>query len=102
MLGKFWTYSLGAALLLAAPSAAATFTVTNMADSGPGSLRWAITQANLTPGPDVIQFAIPGPGVQTITPLSALPALTDPRGVFIDGFTQPGSGAGGAGGSGGL
>lgn len=92
---KISTFSLGLALLVGSPLAAATFTVTNTADSGPGSLRDALTLANLTPGPDVIHFAIPGVGVQTIVPLSALPALTDPSGVFIDGFTQPGAGPGG-------
>src|SRR5437870_4605068 len=34
-----------------------TFTVTNLADSGTGSLRAAITAANANPGPDTIQFA---------------------------------------------
>src|SRR5262249_23482280 len=35
-----------------------------------------------------IDFAIPGTGVQTITPLSPLPALT--TSILIDGFSQPG------------
>ena len=35
-----------------------------------------------------IDFAIPGAGVQTIAPVSPLPAITDP--VLIDGTTQPG------------
>ena len=34
-----------------------TFTVDNLADSGPGSLRAAITAANANPGADVIAFA---------------------------------------------
>ncbi|HVS39628.1 MAG TPA: hypothetical protein VMS17_28990 [Gemmataceae bacterium] len=34
-----------------------TFTVTNLADSGPGSLRAAITAANAHPGADAIDFA---------------------------------------------
>jgi hypothetical protein len=70
----------------------ATFTVTNTADSGTGSLRDAITQANNTSGADVIDFAIPGAGVHTITPASALPTITDP--LTIDGTTQPGWAAG--------
>ena len=78
------------AVLASAPSApAATFTVTTIADSGPGSLRQAILSANGHPGADVIAFAIPGPGVHTIAPLSELPAVTDP--VTIDGYTQAGS-----------
>jgi hypothetical protein len=42
---------------------AATFTVTNTFDSGAGSLRQAILDANATFGNDDIAFAIPGPGV---------------------------------------
>jgi hypothetical protein len=34
-----------------------TFTVLNLADSGPGSLRAAITVANSSPGADTINFA---------------------------------------------
>jgi hypothetical protein len=86
--------ALGLALLLGSPLAAATFTVTNTFDSGPGSLRDAILLANANPGPDLITFSIPGPGPHTITPLSCLPALWDP-GTTIDGFTQPGAAPGG-------
>jgi uncharacterized repeat protein (TIGR01451 family) len=66
----------------------ATFTVNNTADSGTGSLRQAILDANGNAGPDVIDFSIPGSGVQTIMPASALPTITDP--VTIDAKTQPG------------
>jgi hypothetical protein len=34
-----------------------TFTVVNLADSGPGSLRQAVLDANATPGADLIRFA---------------------------------------------
>lgn len=68
---------------------AATYTVTTTADSGPGSLRQAILDANANPGADTIAFNIPGGGVQTITPLTALPDITET--VTIDGYTQPGS-----------
>jgi hypothetical protein len=68
---------------------AATFTVTNTNDSGAGSLRQAILDANATPGADTIVFNIPGQGVQTISPLTPLPPLTDSAGVTIDGYTQP-------------
>jgi hypothetical protein len=56
----------------------AVFTVTNTADSGDGSLRQAITDANATPIPQsaTILFDIPGSGVQTIKPLSELPDIT--------------------------
>ena len=70
-------------------SRAATFTVTNMDDSGAGSLRQAILDSNATAGQkDTIAFNIPGTGVRTITPRSSLPLITDP--VIIDGTTQPG------------
>ncbi|HWC65813.1 MAG TPA: hypothetical protein VG777_07005 [Thermoanaerobaculia bacterium] len=72
-----------------AAASAATYTVTTTADSGPGSLRQAITNANGHSGADVIAFAIAGSGAHTIAPLSELPALTDT--VTIDGYTQPGS-----------
>ena len=66
-----------------------TFLVTNTADSGPGSLRQAILDSNAATGAtNTIDFDIPGSGVQTIAPLSALPAITKP--VLIDGFSQPG------------
>ena len=65
------------------------FPVTTTADSGPGSLRQAILDSNTASGgTNTIDFAIPGQGVQTISPLSSLPAITNP--VLIDGFTQPG------------
>ncbi len=68
-------------------SAASTFTVTNAQDSGPGSLRQAILDANANAGPDVINFSI-GSLQQTIVLASLLPVITDP--VTIDGWTQPG------------
>ena len=67
-----------------------TFLVTNINDSGPGSLRSAIEMANSRPGLDVISFDIPDPGrPRTIEPLTPLPAITDP--LTLDGYTQPGS-----------
>jgi hypothetical protein len=56
------------------------------ADSGPGTLRQAILDANAAPGRDTIAFAI-ADGARTIRPTSALPAILDP--VTIDGTTQP-------------
>ena len=82
-----------AATLLAAtgPIAAATFTVTSTADSGAGSLRQAITDANGAADADTIAFNIAGAGVHTIVLGSALPFVTDV--ATIDGYTQPGSAA---------
>lgn len=74
--------------LVIVTQSAATFTVTNTNDSGPGSLRQAILDANANPGADTIAFNIPGSGLQTIELSSALPTITDP--VTIDGTTQPG------------
>ncbi len=56
-----------------APVHAASFTVTTTVDSGPGSLRQALTDANLAPGPDTITFAVSG----TIVLDSPLPAVAD-------------------------
>jgi hypothetical protein len=75
-----------------APSVlATTFTVTSTDDSGAGSLRQAILDANGNAGADTIAFNIAGGGVHTIAPASALPTITDD--VTIDGYTQPGSSA---------
>jgi titin len=64
--------------------------VTNTSNSGPGSLRQAIIDANVTLAPDNIKFAIPGSGPHTINiTTQALPSIIRP--VVIDGFTQPGS-----------
>ncbi len=57
---------------------AATFTVTSTADTGPGSLRFCMQDANGFAGPDIIEFA---PGVTgTIHLTSPLPALLSPDG----------------------
>jgi IPT/TIG domain/S-layer homology domain len=74
--------------LCAASASATTYTVTNTADSGAGSLRQAITDANTNGGTDTIAFNIPGSGVHTINVPTALPTITSP--VIIDGTTQPG------------
>ena len=86
--------SSGLWLAVSAGIDAATFTVTNTDDAGPGSLRQAIIAANAVPSPNVpdqISFDIPGSGVRTITVVTQLPPLTDP--VIIDGYTQPGASA---------
>jgi parallel beta-helix repeat protein len=66
----------------------AIYSVLNNGDSGPGSLRQAIIDANTGPGQDLIAFGISGTGVQTISLQTALPQITDP--VTIDAGTQPG------------
>ena len=71
------------------------FTVTNTADSGPGSLRQAIIEANNRIGADSILFNIPIPdlnydntlGIWSIRPDSALTYITDDS-TTIDGTSQ--------------
>ncbi len=63
------------------------YTVTTTADSGSGSLRCAIAQADAGDVPAIIEFAI-GTGQQTIDVLSPLPSITVP--LTIDGMSQPG------------
>ena len=77
-------------VLLRQCTAQQIFTVTNTNDSGPGSLREAILGANANAGQnDTIVFNIPGAGVHTISPTSALPDITDSVNIF--GYTQPGA-----------
>jgi hypothetical protein len=73
-----------AAVVLASPAWAATYTVTNNADSGAGSLRQAIVDANATTGvADTINFDLGS--AATITLTSSLPPITDGAGLTIDG-----------------
>ena len=66
----------------------ATFTVTNVSDSGAGSFRQAILDANGGSGINTIAFNIPGSGVHSIAPASPLPTVSNP--AIIDATTQPG------------
>jgi hypothetical protein len=72
---------------------AATFIVTSNADSGPGTLREAITMANANGSTltDTIVFNIAdvSEAGRTIIPMSELPNLSSK--IIIDGSTQPGS-----------
>jgi hypothetical protein len=82
----------GAVLLGLLPVLAesAVFTVTTTAASGAGSLDAAISAANMAPGADTIQFAIPGVGVQTLAaPAAGYRQIIDD--VVINGYSQPGS-----------
>ena len=70
--------------------------VTNTSDdvNTTGSLPNAITASNTALNnnpyfPNVIEFQIPGTGLQTIELSSELPEITEP--VVIDGYSQPGS-----------
>ncbi len=74
-------------------------TIVNTNDSGQGSLREFIENANalsntnlaqagMTAGIETSIFQIPGAGPFSIQPATALPTVTDP--VVLDGTTQPG------------
>jgi len=80
------------------PGTADIYWVTATADTGNGSLRWAITSANANPGNDSIRFNIPTsdpgyvsgpPSYWSIAPDSALPIISDA--VSINGYTQSGA-----------
>lgn len=79
-------------LLLTASTATglsgATFTVININNSGSGSFRQALLDANASPGADQIAFQIPGTGPFTLNPATAFPTITEP--VSIDATTQAG------------
>jgi len=72
----------------------ATLVVNSTNDPGTGicdlaecTLREAINLANANADATTINFAIPGEGVRTISPTSALPTITTT--VIIDGYSQP-------------
>jgi autotransporter-associated beta strand protein len=69
-------------VVLSAPGFAQTFSVTNAADSGAGSLRQAILNANAYGGNATINI---NAGVGTIRLASALPILSNPNGTRING-----------------
>ena len=74
-------------ILLALPGTAQqTFTVTTTADSGTGSLRDALTQANATAAPDSIAFAIDGGGSYQEIFLQSSLLVSAP--VTLEGSTQ--------------
>ncbi len=75
---RLWFVLIGLATTLRA----ATITVTTTNDSGPGSLRDAITQANASAGADTIVFNLAA-GQQTISVSSNLPQITET--LIIDG-----------------
>ncbi len=64
-----------------------TYTVSTTADSGVGSLRQAIIDANANGGADNISFSIAGAGPHTIALSTALPIISET--VTIDGTTEP-------------
>ena len=75
------------AALLTTSVWAATFTVTNTSDSGAGSLRQAILDANTAPGADTITFSIGSGGAKLITPASLLGVRLPSTTQTIDGVS---------------
>jgi len=77
------------AVVVTMPPIPSSVVVTNINDSGPGSLRQAILDANSGACPSVciISFSITPSGPQAITPATPLPSITA-AGVQIDGTTQ--------------
>ena len=61
----------------------------NINDTGIGTLRWAIDQANTDDDTDYIDFSIAGSGPHRIVPTLVLPSIDQP--IFIDGYSQEGS-----------
>ncbi|HKH16824.1 MAG TPA: Calx-beta domain-containing protein [Solirubrobacteraceae bacterium] len=70
----------------AGSAAAATFDVTSVGDSGAGTLRQAILDANAAAGPDTVHFDIGALG-GVISPESPLPAINEA--LTIDGTSDP-------------
>ncbi len=66
-----------------------TLVVTSNANSGPGTLRQAILDANVTPNEESIAFDIGGDCPRFIALATPLPTISAT--LTIDGFTQPGS-----------
>lgn len=88
--------SLAATLACPAAALATTFVVTSTTDSGPGSLRQAMLDANAAQitgstacAPHVIAFDIPGAGTRTIRPVSPLPVVD--IAINFNGYSQPGA-----------
>lgn len=55
------------------------------------TLRAALTEANAAGDRAIINFGMPGTGARVLEIGSALPALTNPAGIVIDGYSQPGT-----------
>ncbi|HOW97074.1 MAG TPA: right-handed parallel beta-helix repeat-containing protein [Kiritimatiellia bacterium] len=65
-----------AAAVVSGPAEGATYIVTNSANSGNGTLRAAISNANLGAGTDLVVFNLPA-GSRTIAVSTELPRITD-------------------------
>ncbi len=75
-------------------ASAATFTVSATTDAGAGSLRDAITQANATPGADMIDFSFASGTIVLVTPLPAITETVSIINTGAPGIELNGAGAG--------
>ena len=79
MIHNCFKFAIAGIMMTAGAVSAQSFTVENLNDAGPGSLREAITMANSTTDADTIEFSVTG----TIELRSQLPNITSP--MTIDG-----------------
>ena len=90
---RAWLFAAAALFAAADASAQSRFVVTNPGDSGPGTLRDAINQANANADRSTIDFDIDtnafGAGPWRIVPRSNLPEFKTP--VIVRGYSQPGA-----------
>jgi len=81
---RFCRILAGVLLFVSGTAGAATFTVTNLNDSGPGSLSQAITDANNAAGDDTIIFDLPGSGPHVIGLSNPLPIINSNLSILND------------------
>ena len=93
----------GLAVTPAVAAPEVTFTVNSVGDAadsridgvcsagGVCTLRAALQEASVASSAARVEFALPGSSVSTIAVGSALPVLSNPAGVTVDGFSQPGA-----------
>ena len=92
---RFWQSLISFLMFVSAVGYADNFIVNNTQDSGAGSFRQALMDANSHPGADSVRFNIPlsdpnhdeSLGVWVIQPDSSLPYMTDDS-TTIDGMSQ--------------
>ncbi len=74
------------ALLFSIPASATTYRITGNGDSGPGSLRWAIEQANADPSPPTVIGLFATDATMTFYPQTCFPVITRPVEIDFTGY----------------